>query len=128
VDNTLVCIDAQTQQLYDTGYLHSLPPADERAHTLAPPNYARYVNSIHPSQSSSDLTYNTIFLPDPMKGFSWLVSGAMTIAEDTVLLVDYGPSYWESLNPPTPQAFPDVDSPLVTTGKAFSSDSSGDGP
>jgi hypothetical protein len=132
-ENRTICLDARTQ-LYDVGYLSSLFPA-RRARSLAPPNYARYVNSLRPEQQKGDLAFYAIILPDPIEGFSWLTTGAVLIAEGTEILVDYGDAF-ELPCPPTngallPHSTTSIADPNPSTiliGKAFSSDNVGDGP
>lgn len=134
-DNELVCIDA-AEYLLDVGYLQPLS-ARQRTLTATPPNYGRYVNSIRPDQMQGD-GFNAIFLPDPVEGFSWLVSGQRQIAQDTEILIDYGNQFWGYHSPPVPtsthlpleegnedQAPPGT---ALGIGKEFSSDNTGDGP
>ncbi len=96
-ENRTICLDAQSQ-LYDTGYLVFLSPA-QRSRALAPPNYARFANSLRPDQQTEELAFNATFLPDPVEGFSWLISGASLIPADTEILVDYWDAFW---NVPSP--------------------------
>ncbi len=122
-ENQLICLDAETQ-LYDVGYLSSFSPST-RARSTVPPNYARFTNSIRPDQQTVDITFNTIFLPDPVEGFSWLLSTThITMGEE--ILVDYGDSFWDHPHYTVPVSAPNPVTVLV--GKAFSSDNVGDGP
>lgn len=94
-ENELICLDAQSQ-LYDIGYLTHLS-AYQGARAPAPPNYARFVNSLRPEQQTGDHSFNDILLPDPTEWFTWLTSGPLHIAADTEILVDYGGSFWRTV-------------------------------
>jgi hypothetical protein len=102
-----------------------------------PPNYGRYVNSIRSDQPLGD-GLNAILLPDPTDCFSWIVSGSRQIEEDTEILVNYGNQFWDTHPPPVTtfghappvEDIEDQAPPGASpgTGKAFSSDPTGDGP
>jgi hypothetical protein len=120
-ENLTTCIDAQTR-LYDLGYV--LPFTARQQRTVpAPTNYGRYIKSLRPEQLLEH-DFNALFIPDPTEGFSWIVSGDISIPKDSEILLDYGPSYWQPPHQPVIADQP----PPPTTGKGFSSDPTGDGP